>query len=95
MIRPVGDRVAVVRDEVEAVTPGGVIVPEYSRERVLTGTVVALGTGGRDEDGRPVPFHVAVGDRVQFEDFSGTDYVRDGVRYLIINCRDLLGVVSD
>ncbi len=64
--RPLHDRVAVTRIEVEEKTPGGIIIPDTAKDKPQEGKVVAVGSGARDEAGKLIPLDVKVGDRVLF-----------------------------
>ena len=51
--RPLHDRVLVRRVEAEEKTAGGIIIPDTAKEKPQEGEVVAVGPGGRDDDGQP------------------------------------------
>jgi chaperonin GroES len=93
--RPLHDRVAVTRIEVEERTPGGIIIPDTAKEKPQEGRVEAVGPGGRDESGKLIPLDVKVGDRVVFGKWSGTEVVIGGVDYLIMKESDILGVLVE
>jgi chaperonin GroES len=92
--RPLGDRVLVRRVEEEERSKGGIIIPDTAKEKPQEGEVVAVGPGARDEDGKPVPLDVAVGDRILFGKWSGTEVKIDGEELLIMKESDILGVVE-
>jgi chaperonin GroES len=93
--RPLHDRVAVTRIEVEERTPGGIIIPDTAKEKPQEGRVEAVGPGGRDESGKLISLDVKVGDRVVFGKWSGTEVVIGGVDYLIMKESDILGVLAE
>ena len=92
--RPLGDRVLVRRVEEETKTRGGIIIPDTAQEKPQEGEVVAVGPGARDEDGKPVPLDVKVGDRILFGKWSGTEVKIDGDELLIMKESDILGIVE-
>ena len=49
--RPLHDRVVVKRIEAEDKTAGGIIIPDTAKEKPMQGEIVAVGPGGRDENG--------------------------------------------
>ena len=51
-VKPLGDRVLVQPLEEKEVKKGGIIIPDTAKEKPQEGTVVAVGTGKLDEDGR-------------------------------------------
>ena len=92
--RPLHDRVLVRRIEGEEKTKGGIIIPDTAREKPLEGEVVAVGPGARDDQGRLTPPDVAVGDRVLFGKWSGTEITIDGEELLVMKESDIMGVLA-
>ena len=92
--RPLHDRVVVERIEAEAKTAAGIIIPDTAKEKPQQGEVVAVGPGGRDENGKLIPIDVKAGDRVLFGKWSGTEVKIDGVEYLIMKESDIMGVLD-
>jgi chaperonin GroES len=75
-------------------TRSGIVLPETAKEKPQEGEVIAVGPGRLTEDGKRVPMEVAVGDRVLFAKYAGTEFKEDGVEYLIIRESDILAKVS-
>ncbi|ACL23430.1 MULTISPECIES: co-chaperone GroES [Chloroflexus] len=95
-IRPLGDRVVVKPVEREEKTKTGIFLPDTaSKERPMEGTVLAVGEGRRDDNGKLIPMSVKVGDRVIFAKYSGTEFKLDDVEYLILSEKDILGIVQE
>ncbi len=92
-IRPLGDRVVVkiVKDEK---TAGGIYLPDTAQEKPQTGEILAVGPGKILDNGSRLAIDVAVGDRILFAKYSGTEVKLDGETYLLIAEKDILGVVS-
>ncbi len=93
--RPLHDRVVLTRIDADEKTAGGIIIPDSAKEKPQEGRVVAIGPGGRDENGKLIPIDVKVGDRVLFGKWSGTEVKIDGVEYLIIKESDIMGVLTE
>jgi chaperonin GroES len=93
-IRPLNDRILVKRLEGEAKTAGGIIIPDSAKEKPAEGEVVAVGPGKLNDAGDRVVMDVAVGDRVLFSKYGGTDVKLDGEDFLIMREDDILGVVQ-
>jgi chaperonin GroES len=93
--RPLHDRVVVKRIDAEEKTAGGIIIPDTAKEKPQQGEVVAVGPGGRDENGKLIPIDVKAGDRVLFGKWSGTEVKIDGVEYLIMKESDIMGVLVE
>src|SRR5689334_4066381 len=72
-LRPLQDRVLIRRVEQEAMTSGGIFIPDTAQEKPTEGEVVAVGLGLRNEVGELHPPDVRVGDRVLFGKWSGTE----------------------
>ncbi|HYE46886.1 MAG TPA: co-chaperone GroES [Caulobacter sp.] len=92
--RPLGDRVLVRRVEEETTTKGGIIIPDTAKEKPQEGEVLAVGPGGRDEDGDYIAMDVKVGDRILFGKWSGTEVKIDGEDLIIMKETDILGVLE-
>jgi chaperonin GroES len=92
--RPLHDRVAVRRIEAEERTAGGIIIPDTAKEKPMEAEVVAVGPGGRDDNGKLIPLDVKVGDRVLFGKWSGTEVVIEGEDLLIMKESDIMGVIE-
>jgi chaperonin GroES len=93
--RPLHDRVVVERLTAEEKTAGGIIIPDTAQEKPQQGKVIAVGPGGRDENGKLIPIDVKVGERVLFGKWSGTEVKIDGHDYLIMKESDIMGVLTD
>lgn len=93
-IRPLNDRVLVLRIDEEEKTSGGIIIPDTAKEKPQEGRVVAVGPGKTDDDGKRIPLEVKKDDRVLFGKYAGTDIKIDGVEHLIMREDDILGVME-
>ncbi|HTN16881.1 MAG TPA: co-chaperone GroES [Chitinophagaceae bacterium] len=87
-ITPLHDRVIVKADAAEQKTAGGIIIPDTAKEKPQRGSVIAVGTGKKDE-----PMTVAVGDAVLYGKYAGTEITLDGVDYLIMRESDILAII--
>ena len=92
--RPLHDRVVVKRLEEDTKTAGGIIIPDTAKEKPQQGEVIAVGPGGRDENGKVNALDVKVGDRVLFGKWSGTEVKIDGQDLLIMKETDILGILE-
>jgi chaperonin GroES len=92
--RPLHDRVVVRRIEADEKTKGGIIIPDTAKEKPSEGEVIAVGPGGRDENGKLIPIGVKAGDRVLFGKWSGTEVKLDGEDLLIMKESDIMGVLA-
>jgi chaperonin GroES len=93
-IRPLNDRVLVVRVEEEQKTAGGIIIPDTAKEKPQEGKVIAAGPGKMDEDGKRTPLEVKKGDKILFSKYAGTEIKIDGVEHMFMKEDDILGVLD-
>lgn len=93
-IKPLEDRVVVRILEAEQTTASGLVIPDTAKEKPQEGEVLAVGPGRIDDKGQRVPLDVAVGDKVIFSKYGGTEVKYAGEEYLILSARDILAVVS-
>lgn len=91
-LQPINDRVLVKADEAEEKTAGGLILTSESKEKPVTGSVVAVGEGALDSDGKRIPMPVKVGDKVLYGKYGGTEVTVQGEDYLILNANDIYAV---
>ena len=92
--RPLHDRVLVRRLESDSKTAGGIIIPETAKEKPQEGTIVSVGSGNRDENGKLVPLDVKAGDSILFGKWSGTEVKIDGEDLIIMKESDVLGIIE-
>jgi chaperonin GroES len=92
--RPLHDRVVVKRIEAEEKSKGGIIIPDTAKEKPQEGEVVAVGPGGRDENGKLIAMDLKAGDRVLFGKWSGTEVKLEGDDHLIMKESDIMGVIA-
>jgi chaperonin GroES len=92
--RPLHDRVVVRRLDSEEKTKGGIIIPDTAKEKPQEGEIIAVGPGGRDDNGKLVALDVKKGDRVLFGKWSGTEVKIDGEDLLIMKESDVMGVIA-
>ena len=93
--RPLHDRVVVERIDPEAKSAGGIIIPDTAQEKPSQGEIIAVGPGGRDENGKLLPIDLKVGERVLFGKWSGTEVKIDGQDLLIMKESDIMGVLEE
>lgn len=93
--RPLHDRVLVRRLDEDERTAGGIIIPDTAKEKPSQGEVLSVGPGARDDSGELVTPDVAVGDRILFGKWSGTEVTMDGEELLIMKESDIMGIIED
>ncbi len=68
---PLGDYIVVEAHEAEAISEGGIIIPDKAQKQVFQGTVVAVGPGKQNENGRYLGIPVEPGDVIFYRNFQG------------------------
>ncbi|NMD71519.1 co-chaperone GroES [Bacillus sp. DNRA2] len=95
MLKPLGDRIVIELVETEEKTASGIVLPDTAKEKPQEGKVVAVGSGRVLDSGERVAVEVAVGDRIIFSKYSGTEVKYQGTEYLILRENDILAVVGE
>jgi chaperonin GroES len=93
-IKPLGDRILVLRIEDAEVKKGGIIIPDTAKEKPMQAKVIEVGTGKRDEDGKLIPFEVKKGDTVLIGKYAGTEVTISDKEHLILREEDVLAVIG-
>jgi len=85
-IRPLKDRVVIKysADSLEK-TAGGIYVPDVAKEKPQQGTVEAVGSDVKE---------VKAGNKVLFDQYSGSRVKIDDIEYLIVKEEELLGIIE-
>ena len=87
-IKPLADRVLVEPLEAETKTASGIIIPDTAQEKPQKGTIIAVGSGKKDE-----PMTVKSGDTFLYGKYSGTELKFEGKEYLIMRESDVLAII--
>ena len=93
-LQPLEDRLVVRPAEAEETTASGLIIPDTAKEKPQQGEVLAVGPGRRSDSGELIPVDVAVGDKVVYSKYGGTEITVDGEDLLILSSRDVLARIA-
>ena len=88
---PLGDRVVLKQLEAEETTKSGIVLPGQAQEKPQQAEVIAVGPGGVVE-GKEVKMEVAVGNKVIYSKYAGTEVKLDGEEYIIVKKSDILAI---
>ncbi|MFT4967926.1 MAG: chaperonin GroES [Candidatus Deianiraeaceae bacterium] len=91
-LKPLYDKIIVKRLEAETKTSGGIIIPDSAKEKPIEGSVIAVGNGNINSDGKIQPLTVKAGDTVLFAKWGGTEIKIDNQEYLIMKESDVLAI---
>ncbi|GAB2224991.1 hypothetical protein Droror1_Dr00005772 [Drosera rotundifolia] len=94
-LKPLNDRVLVKVAKAEDKTAGGVLLTESAKEKPAIGTVVAVGPGRLDDEGKRKPLPVSPGNSIMYSKYAGSDFKgEDGSNYIVLKASDLLAMLS-
>jgi chaperonin GroES len=93
-LQPLGDRVVVQREESEAKTAGGIVLPDTAKDKPTRGKIVSVGEGRLNKDGKRVALQVKSGDRILFTSYAGEQF-KVGTRDLLLMREDDILAVLD
>ena len=93
-VRPLHDRIIVLRIDEGEQKIGGIIIPDTAKEKPQQGKVIAAGKGKVKDDGKVVPMDVKKGDLILFGKYGGQEIKLDGQEYLIMREEEVLAVIE-
>ncbi|WP_251358809.1 co-chaperone GroES [Kangiella sp. TOML190] len=93
-LRPLHDRVVVKRIEEEALSAGGIVIPDNAKEKANKGTVIAVGNGKALDNGDVRAVSVNEGDVVLFGQYAGQEVKVDGDKLLILKEDEIFAVIE-
>jgi chaperonin GroES len=93
-LKPLEDRVVVQPSEAEAVTAGGIVLPEAAKQKPLMGKVIAVGPGKLLDSGTRGEVDIKKGDTVLYGKYGGSDVEVDGTEYKILRESEILAVIE-
>jgi chaperonin GroES len=93
-LQPLEDRIVVRPSESEETTASGLVIPDTAKEKPQQGEVLAVGPGRRTDAGELIPMDIAVGDKVVYSKYGGTEISEGGEDLLILTSRDVLAIVK-
>jgi len=94
-MKPLNDRVLIKVAEAEDKTPGGLILTETTKEKPSIGTVVAVGPGPLDDEGKRQPLSVPAGSTVLYSKYAGSEFKgADGTGHIVLRASDVMAVLS-
>ena len=91
-LAPLGDRVVLKQLEAEETTKSGIVLPGNAQEKPQQAEIIAVGPGGI-VDGKEVEMQVAVGDKVIYSKYAGTEVKLDGEEFIVVRQNDIVAKV--
>jgi chaperonin GroES len=93
-LQPLGDRVVIEREESESVTAGGIVLPDSAKDKPTRGSVISVGEGKLNKDGKRTALQVKAGDRVLFTSYAGEQFKLGDRELLLMREDDILAVIG-
>ena len=93
-LQPLGDRVVIEREESESVTAGGIVLPDSAKDKPTRGSVISVGEGKLNKDGKRIALQVKAGDRVLFTSYAGEQFKLGDRDLLLMREDDILAVIG-
>ena len=93
-LRPLSDRLVVEPKEQAEKTESGIVLPEMAKEKPQEGSVLAVGPGRTDDDGKRIPMDVKTGDMVLYAKYAGAEIKINNRKLLILKESDILAIVE-
>ena len=90
---PLTDRVVLKQLEAEETTKSGIVLPGQAQEKPQQAEIIAVGPGGI-VDGKEVEMQVAVGDKVIYSKYAGTEVKLDGEEFIVVRQNDIVAVIE-
>ncbi|WP_251518367.1 MULTISPECIES: co-chaperone GroES [Staphylococcus] len=94
MLKPLGSRVVIQKNEQEQTTKSGIVLTDSAKEKSNEGTIIAVGAGRLLDNGTRVTPEVKEGDTVVFQQYAGTEVKRGDETYLVLNEEDILAIIE-
>ena len=92
-IKPLEDKVVIKKVEIEETTASGIVLPSSAKEEHNIAEVVAIGKEILDDEKRKD--EIAVGNKVIFSKYAGSEIELDKEKFIILKYSDILGVIFE
>ena len=94
-IQLLGDRVLVKPEEAIKKTASGIIIPDTAKqEKATRGTVLAVGPGRMNDEGKVLPISVKIGQKVYFNPGWESEIELDGEKLHLIHESDVKAILK-
>ena len=92
-LEPMYDQIHVRPEAEEAVTDGGLFIPDEAKDRPMQGTVLNVGFGRVQPDGSIRPLYLKGGETVLYGKYSGVEVKIDGEVLLMMAETEVLAIL--
>jgi chaperonin GroES len=91
---PLHDRIVIKPVIQEEVLASGIVIPDTAKEKPQQGTIIAVGPGRLDDNGKRIAMDVSVGDRVLYAKYTGQEIKIDRDELIVLSEKDILAKVQ-
>ncbi|MFS8159833.1 MAG: co-chaperone GroES [Candidatus Roizmanbacteria bacterium] len=93
-IKPLFDYVLVKPDVNETKTASGILLPDSSKEKPQIGTIMEIGPGGTNPEGKKIEMIVKKGEKVLYKKWGGNEVKVGNEEWLLIEQKDIMATVK-
>ena len=93
-IQPLFDYVLVQPESNQTQTASGIVLPDSSKEKPQMGTVMALGDGTTNAEGKKVTMVVKKGDKILYKKWGGNEVKVGTEEWLLIEQKDIMAILK-
>ena len=93
-LKPFGERIVVKQKEEDLTTASGIVLAKQA-EKKFEGVIVAAGQGAILDNGTVRAMTVKVGDTILFGEYSGQKFTYEDEDYLLMNEKDVIGILNE
>ena len=93
-LKPLFDNVLIRPMDAQSKTASGIILPDSAKEKPQIGTVMAVGSGKLDKDGKKQAVVVKVGDKVMYKKWGGNEVKVENEEWTLVSQEDILAIVE-
>jgi len=95
MLKPIGDRVVLKRQEADEKTEGGILLAQNAKEKPQICEVISIGAGREKDDGTFTKMLVKKGDKVVINKYASESTIKDdGEEYIIVSQDQIIAIVE-
>ncbi len=91
---PLADRVLVQRAKIEETISGGIILPDSVKQKQEIGTVIAVGPGKTNKEGKLIEIAVKTGDQIMWDKYGGQEVTINEEEFIIVKADDIIAIVK-
>ena len=94
-LQPLGNRVLVKRLAAEETLKGGIILPDSAKKKQEQATVIAVGPGKTNAEGKLIPISIKPGSIVLIEKYSGQEVSLNDEDFVIVKADDIIAIIEN